>query len=204
MTAAVAAAVAFLARLLGASVRWVDTAPAPGRRVYFANHASHLDFVLIWSALPGALRARTRPVAAADYWTASRPRRYLAERVFRALLVERGGSGVGRLRAQLERMVAALDAGDSLILFPEGTRGAGGGMAPFQGGLYYLARQRPEVALVPVHLHNTQRILPKGEPIPVPLLGRVSFGPPLRLEGGETREDFLARARATVARLEPA
>ncbi len=101
-------------------------------------------------------------------------------------------------------MVAALDDGDSLILFPEGTRGGGGGMAPFQGGLYYLARQRPEVALVPVHLHNLHRILPKGEAVPVPLLGCVSFGPPLRLEAGETKETFLERARAAVARLEPA
>lgn len=105
------------------------------------------------------------------------------------------------MKAQLERMVAALSAGDSLILFPEGTRGASAEMAPFQGGLFHLARQRPTVDLVPVHLHNLHRVMPKGEFDPVPLLSRVSFGPPLRLEPGETKAAFLARARGAIARL---
>src|SRR5690348_16729398 len=89
-------ALARLARLIaGASVRW--TAP-PGppdvQRVYFGNHTSHLDFILIWSALPAAARARTRPIAGADYWGRGRVRRYLATRVFRAVLIERGAHGV--------------------------------------------------------------------------------------------------------------
>ena len=205
MSAVLAGGLAILARLTsGARVRWVDARPEPGQRIYFANHTSHLDFVVLWSALPRDLRARTRPVAAQDYWAAGRLRRYVALRLFRAVLVERGGGSVGQVRAQLDRLVAALDEGSSLILFPEGTRGAGPRMGPFKSGLYALARQRPAVDLVPVHLHNLHRIMPKGEVLPVPLLGCVSFGPPLRLREGEGKAAFLARARAAIERLAPA
>lgn len=202
MSALLAGGLARVARIVGgAEVRWVDGRPESGRRIFFANHASHLDFVVLWAVLPPALRASTRPVAAEDYWTADPFRRYLAMEVFRALLVRRGGGSVEQVKAQLERMVAALDAGDSLILFPEGTRGPGAEMAPFQSGLYHLARRRPQVDLVPVHLHNLHRVMPKGEFLPVPLRSRVSFGPPLRLEPGETKAAFLARARGAIERL---
>jgi 1-acyl-sn-glycerol-3-phosphate acyltransferase len=204
MSAPLAAVLAKLARLTsGASVRWVESCPAPGPRVYFANHTSHLDFVVLWSALPPELRDRTRPVAARDYWAAGPLRRYMAARVFRAVLVDRGGGSPGQVRGQLERLVAALDEGSALILFPEGTRGPGPAMGQFRSGLYYLARQRPQIDLVPVHLHNLHRILPKGAWLPVPLLSGVSFGPPLRLQEGEGKAPFLARARAAIEALEP-
>jgi 1-acyl-sn-glycerol-3-phosphate acyltransferase len=190
---------ATMARLVsGAQVCWAGCRPTTRRRIYFANHTSHLDFLVIWAALPAAARARTRPVAAHDYWARGRLRRLLAERVFRAILVERRREGPNDA---LDRMLAALDEGCSLILFPEGTRGRGDGTAPFRSGLYNLGRLRPEVELVPVYLENLGRVLPKGEFLPVPLRSRVVFGPPLRVEDGETREGFLERARNAVQRL---
>ena len=197
--AAIATGLAALARLaFGASARWVDGAPAPGQRIYFANHTSHLDFVILWSALPPALRARTRPVAAGDYWRRGKLRPYLAARVFDAALVERGAGTVEGARAQIERLVGALADGSSLIVFPEGTRGTGEAIAPFKSGLYHLARACPEVELVPVYLENLNRILPKGEILPIPMLSHASFGAPLRLGDGEEKAAFLARARATI------
>jgi 1-acyl-sn-glycerol-3-phosphate acyltransferase len=84
------AILAVIARFLsGASVRWIDSQPDTCQRVYFANHTSHLDAVVLWSALPASMRAVTRPVAAKDYWTAGAIRRYLAKRVFNALLIDR-------------------------------------------------------------------------------------------------------------------
>jgi hypothetical protein len=92
----------------------------------------------------------------------------------------------------------ALDAGDSLILFPEGTRSNNLEPRPFKSGLFHLAKRCPQVEFVPVYLENLNRILPKGEFLPVPLLGSVTIGAPVRLEQGETKDSFLKRARTAV------
>jgi 1-acyl-sn-glycerol-3-phosphate acyltransferase len=204
MTGVIAACLATLARLAsGASVHGLEGPPRRGQRIYFANHCSHLDFVVLWSVLPKDLRERTRPVAAKDYWEAGPLRRYAATRVFRAVLIDRQGSNLRQLRGQMDQLIKVLDAGDSLIIFPEGTRGTGQEIGPFKSGLDYLARQRPDVDLVPVHLHNLYRIMPKGEFLPVPQLSCVSFGRPLRPQEGEPKAAFLARAREAVESLQP-
>jgi 1-acyl-sn-glycerol-3-phosphate acyltransferase len=183
----------------GATARWLVDPRSERQRVYFANHSSHADFATIWAALPPAQRARTRPVAAADYWTDNAVKRYLSTQVFRSLLVERGGTGGAR--AATEQMVQALREGDSLIIFPEGTRGDGRVIAPFKSGLYFLAMAAPEAELVPVLLENLNRVLPKGETIPVPVIGRVTFGAPFAPMPGEERDALLERARAAVVGL---
>lgn len=199
----VASLLAFAGKLIsGVRVRWVDCLPDTRQRIYFANHTSHFDFIVLWSALPRPVRRLTRPVAAQDYWESGRMRRYLAIRVFNAVLIERR-----RLEGQhndaIERMLEAMGDRYSLILFPEGTRGSGGVMAPFRSGLYNLALQRPDVELAPVYLGNLSRVLPKGEFLPAPLGSSVTFGPPMHLREGEEREAFLERARAAVLELKP-
>jgi 1-acyl-sn-glycerol-3-phosphate acyltransferase len=185
--------------LTGAQARWLGCGPADRQRVYFANHTSHLDFVLIWSVLPARLRRKTRPVAAGDYWSRGAFRRYLIHRVFRGVLVTRGR--VDRADHPIEAMCRAADDGASLIVFPEGTRGPGTGVQPFKSGLYHLARARPELEIVPVWIDNSYRVLPKGLPLPVPLLCSVAFGAPLRLEDGEPKPEFLSRMRQQVIEL---
>lgn len=194
--------------LAGGTVRWARRPTDARQRIFFANHTSHLDFILIWSSLPVRIRKRARPVAAADYWEAGWIRRYLARKVFRAVLIERGAPAADddrntavRGREAVERMVTGLGREDSLILFPEGTRGSGERVAEFKSGLYYLSRERPDVELVPVHLENLNRVLPKGEVIPVPMISRISFGSPMSLREGESKEAFLERARQAVERL---
>lgn len=190
-----------LTRLLSsARVQWVGAGPSESQRVYVANHSSHLDFIVLWSSLPPELRAHTRPVAGRDYWEGGAMRRYLARKVFRAVLIERG-HGPEAARAAMDLMARALEEGDSLILFPEGTRGDGHEIAPFRSGLYHLAERRPGLEIVPVHLANLNRILPKGEVLPGPLLSRVTFGPPFTLGTGEAKDAFLTRARDAVVRL---
>jgi 1-acyl-sn-glycerol-3-phosphate acyltransferase len=170
-----------------------------GRRVYFANHSSHLDALTIWASLPPELRAQTRPVAAADYWDRSGLRGWLAGKVLNAVLVDR--STPGAKRKALTQLTDALDEGSSLILFPEGTRGHGDAVGELRPGLYFIARERPQVQLIPVYLENLSRILPKGECLPVPLLGSATFGPPLHLRPGESRSDFLQRTRSALIAL---
>jgi 1-acyl-sn-glycerol-3-phosphate acyltransferase len=191
---------ATLARLVsGARVRWAGCRPERRQRVYFANHSSHFDFLVLWAALPAELRRVTRPVAARDYWQQGPLRRFFARRVFHAVLIDRR-RGEGQADP-LATMDGALGTTDSLILFPEGTRGEGETIAPFRAGLYTLALRRPDVELVPVYIGNLNRVLPKGEFLPVPLSSSVTFGAPMRVEDGEPRDAFLARAREAVLRL---
>ena len=191
---------ALIARFLsGASVRWIDSQPDPCQRVYFANHTSHLDVLVLWSALPSSIRAITRPVAAKDYWNAGVVRRYLAGSVFRALLIDRTDIKVHR--SPVDVMIREIGDRDSLIVFPEGGRTSGPEMGEFKSGLYYLCKKRPDLELIPVHIDNMNRILPRGEVLPVPLLTCITFGPPMWLEAGEAKADFLLRAREAVRRL---
>lgn len=191
--------IAGLIRLLvGARARWLGCDPVPRQRIYFANHTSNLDLPVIWASLPDELRARVRPVAAEDYWGRGPLRRWLARRL-RAVLIPR--SGITAANNPLIAMEAALAEGASLVIFPEGTRNAEDGLKPFKAGLWHLARRHPEVELVPVHLENLNRILPKGEVILIPLLAQVRFGAPMAPVPDEEKAAFLARARDAVAAL---
>jgi len=190
----------FTRLVTGAQARWIGCGPAAVQRIYFANHASHADFALIWASLPADLRVRTRPVAGADYWEKGRLRRYIIHEVLRGVLIERAGSA--RTTDPIGTIVAALDLGDSLIVFPEGTRNVSDEMLlPFKSGLYRVACLRPEVELVPVWMENLGRVLPKGEIIPVPLLCSINFGAPLRLVPGEQKQGFLERMRRALLEL---
>jgi 1-acyl-sn-glycerol-3-phosphate acyltransferase len=187
----------------GATVEWRCDPYGDAQRIYFGNHSSHLDFIVIWSALPPRLRHRTRPVAGRDYWDQSGARRFLAGSVFRAVLIDRNGSSsdAARARAAVERMALEMGGRDSLIVFPEGTRSVNGEIGPFKSGLYHLSRAKPDTELIPVHLDNLNRILPKGEALPVPMLSRVTFGPRLPTMLDEPKEKFLARARRALLQL---
>jgi 1-acyl-sn-glycerol-3-phosphate acyltransferase len=188
-----------LVRLLtGAQARWWGCPPKAEQRIYFANHQSHADLVMIWAALPQELRSITRPVAARDYWTRGRLREWITTAVFNAVYVDRARTGE---QDPLEPLVQALDSGDSIILFPEGTRGHAEEPQPFKAGLYNLAQRFPQVVLVPAWIANVQRVMPKGEVVPVPILCSVTFGAPVALQPGEDRHAFLARAREAVIAL---
>lgn len=189
-------AVALIKLISGANVRWVGCSPEPRQRVYFANHTSHLDAVVLWASLPQEVRSLTRPVAAKDYWAKGRLRPYLAGKVIHAVLIEREKVNIGN--NPIDQLVAAIDQGHSLIIFPEGTRGLTGEMGTFKSGIYHLARRRPELEFIPVLIDNLNRILPKGEFLAVPLLSSVSFGSPLKLEPDEPKQIFLERARSAV------
>ena len=197
-----AAVTAFARALTGVRGNWVGCLPDPRPRVYFANHRSHGDFVLIWTVLPARLRQHARPVAAADYWGRTRLHRFIAEQVFHAVLIARDGSN--REEDPVARLCAVLDEGDSLIFFPEGTRNTGEDpLLPFRSGLYRIARSRPDVELVPVWIDNLNRVLPKGALLPVPLLCTVTFGAPVTPFDGEASLPFRERSRAALLDLRP-
>jgi len=275
--------------LTGSQARWYGCPPKAEQRIYFANHQSHADLVMIWAALPQELRSITRPIAAKDYWTKTPFRQWITSAVFNAVYVDRQSgtppaapaapveparvepsldapgiepsSGApnplegeqiplsGFVAAEmpaaplsapdiaalapalpepvpptgpapetppmdaqtlrdalppddpLAPLVRALESGDSIVIFPEGTRGHGDEPQPFKSGLYKLALMFPQAVLVPAWIHNVQRVMPKGEVVPVPILCSVTFGAPIQVEPGEERRPFLDRARRAVIAL---
>lgn len=179
---------------------WQGIEPVPHQRVYFANHTSNGDFVLLWTALPAPLRRQTRPVAALDYWLTSPLRAFIGREVFNAVLIDRRPEA--RTDDPVMQMAQALDQDSSLILFPEGQRNSSDAdLLPFKSGLYHLAKSRPDVDLVPVWIANLNRVMPKGEIVPVPLICTLTFGAPLHIQPEESKDAFLARATQALLAL---
>jgi 1-acyl-sn-glycerol-3-phosphate acyltransferase len=199
----VARSICGFARLLtGARALWKGCAPTASQRIYYGNHSSHGDFVLIWASLPHDLRLRTRPVAGADYWDTSNLRRWLIHDVFRGVVIQRVRSEGGA--DPIAKMNEAIEGGDSLILFPEGTRNTTDELLlTFKGGIFHVASARPDLECVPVWIENLNRVMPKGEFLPIPLLCTLTFGEPFKLRPGEARDAFLERARAALQALCP-
>ncbi len=190
-------ALAMITRLFtGATPLWKGCQPEIRPRIYFANHTSHFDALVLWASLPGEVRSLTRPVAARDYWEEGFFRNYIASNIFNAILIER--KRPTRSNNPIETMLNAIGEQGSLIVFPEGGRFSGPDPVEFKSGLFHLAKKRPDIELVPVLLDNLNRILPKGEMLPLPLICSVVYGAPMHLEPGEPKKVFLARARQAV------
>lgn len=188
-----------LAKILsGATVRWIDCEPDTCQRIYFANHTSHLDALVLWASLPKRIRNLTRPVAAVDYWQGGPVRRYMAS-VFNVLLIDRKKIKVHN--SPIDMMIREIGNTNSLIVFPEGSRNPSGEMGQFKSGLFHMAKKRPDLELMPVYIDNLNRVMPKGEFLPVPLLSCISIGAPIWLESGETKDQFLNRARESVLKM---
>jgi 1-acyl-sn-glycerol-3-phosphate acyltransferase len=184
--------------VVGAQPRWIGCKPLPALRIYYANHTSHFDALALWSALPVRLRKKTRPVAAKDYWSTG-IRAYIATNGFNALFIDRNADRSAG--DPLAPLAEALQRGESLIIFPEGTRHAQALPSPFKSGIFHLATRFPDAELVPVYLDNLYRSMPKGTFLPVPLTCSVRFGTPLERRTDEAKDGFLERARAAIVEL---
>ena len=166
--------------------------------VFYANHGSNLDALVIWAALPREIRGQTSPVAALDYWTKNWIRRWISGKVFNAVLLQRKGRPADRSHP-LQAVFDMVEKGRSIIIFPEGTRSPEGKLLNFKPGIFHLKERYPDLVMIPVSLQNLNRILPKGQWVPIPLIGRITVHPPLENVAGEERAEFLTRARDVVA-----
>ena len=185
--------------LVGAYPRWIGSVPSANQRIYFANHSSHMDTLVLWAALPHSLRVNTRPVAARDYWGAGGIRQQIAQQELNVVMIDRAREDPDA--DPLEPLQEALRLGFSLIIFPEGTRQPQPLPGPFKSGLFRLAKAFPQVELIPVYLENLHRAMPKGALLPVPIMSSVSFGAAMGVVDGEDKDLFLERARAAVVAL---
>lgn len=199
---AAVAIVLFARAITAVRAIWSGEGLPPRRCVYFANHSSHGDFILVWAVLPPRMRAETRPVAGAEYWLKSKLSTFIGRDVFNSVLIQRDREN--RTQDPIAQMAGAIDRGSSLIVFPEGTRNqTEEPLLPFKSGIFHLAEARPDIEFVPVWINNLNRVMPKGEIVPIPLICTVTFGSPMQLESGEAKEDFLERLRAAMLALSP-
>ena len=189
------------ARLLtGARSLWVGCKPEAKQRIYYANHNSHIDFILLWSSLPPDIRRQTRPIAASDYWSKDGFRRFLIQDTFNGVTIQRNKENDAD---PLQPVKEVLSQGYSIIFFPEGTRNLEDDvqLLPFKSGLYHLSQQFPELEVIPVWISNLRRVMPKGSFIPLPLLSTVIFGCPLDQHLHKDKAEFLNHAQQQLLKL---
>jgi len=187
----------FLRLFVGMRVRGRENLPREGAFVLIANHSSHLDTVALMSLFPLRDLWRIRPCAASDYFERNRIVSFLSHTFIGILPIDR--KNIRRDNHPLKVMVEAMAAGHCLILFPEGTRGEGEEVHDFKPGIAHLVESRPEVTIVPIHLRNFGRALPKGEFVPLPFFCEAHIGKPPRLVG--SREEILATLKAAIVDL---
>lgn len=179
--------------ILGLNVRHWEHLPTQGPGIIVANHNSHLDTLVLMSLMPIRRVNKLRPVAAADYFLKSRLLAWFATRIIGIIPISRKGSRSNPLAGCFE----ALDDGDILILFPEGSRGTPEQrMAEFKQGVRVIARKFPDVPVYPVFLHGLGKALPKGEALLVPFFCDVFVGSPITYQTDQ--ENFLGRLRTKL------
>jgi 1-acyl-sn-glycerol-3-phosphate acyltransferase len=183
---------------------WHGCEPVDNQRVYFANHTSNADLPMIWAVLPPNIRRHVRPVAAADYWLKNKLRAFIGIDVLNGVLIDRRPEARKEGENPMQDILDALAAGSSLIIFPEGLRNmTEEKLMPLKAGIYNMGAAMPDLELVPVWIENLNKIMPKGEVIPVPLICTVTFGTPLFVGPDEDKDAFLARARDALLATDP-
>jgi 1-acyl-sn-glycerol-3-phosphate acyltransferase len=187
----------FMALFIGLRVRGREHLAGPGPFILIANHSSHLDTISLLSLFRLRSLRWIRPVAAADYFERNAFVSLLTKTLFNILPIAR--KNITPENNPLRRMREAIEAGESLIIFPEGTRGSGSEIGEFRSGVAHLIEKMPGVPVVPTYLVNMGRSLPKGEFIPVPFFCEIRIGAPRMMTG--SRQDITKALEAAVREL---
>ena len=171
--------------IIGLNVRHRERLPKNGPAIVVANHNSHLDTFVLMTLLPFRLLSRLHPVAAADYFLKNRLLAWFSCKIIGIIPIQR--SGITAKSDPLAGCSEALERGEILILYPEGSRGEPERMSNFKSGIAHLSKRYPDVPIYPVFLHGLGRALPKDEAILVPFFCDVFVGASMRWTGDRER-----------------
>lgn len=183
--------------VLGINIRHRERLPKKGPAILVANHNSHLDTLVMMTLFPLRMQNRIRPVAAADYFLKNRWMAWFSLNIMHIIPLQRKG---GKKNQDLfQGIYTALDQGDLVILYPEGSRGEPERLQRYKSGIYHLARKRPDVPIHPIFMHGLGKALPKGDPILVPFFCDVFVGEPFRWQ--EDKQAFMEELNLRMAEL---
>lgn len=185
--------------IAGTNIRRRNLVPE-GPCIVVANHNSHLDAGILMSLFPLRRLKHIHPVAAADYFGKNAFRRMLAMLLMNGIPIERKAAPG---EDPLEPIVKALDEGESLIFFPEGSRGEAGVLARFRPGIGKLVKAVPGLLVVPVFMSGPERIWPRGQMVPVPLNSSATVGKPRTFPPDMDAREIADKLRNTVLALAP-
>lgn len=180
--------------IMGLNIRRRELLPSRGPAVIVANHNSHLDVLALMTLFPLRMLPKIRPVAASDYFLRNRFLAWFSLKIMGIIPIERKVKGVHN--DPLTGVVAAIERGDIVIVFPEGSRGDPERMGEFKNGVAHLARRCPDVPIHPVFLHGLGKALPRGEALLVPFFCDVFIGEPLVWESG--RGAFMTKLETRI------
>lgn len=174
-------------------LRSLDSYPV----IYYANHSSNLDSIIIWLSLTSEERQNTCFIGASDYWDKGIIRKYVLQYIFNGKTIQRKGSLFSNNPINILENI--LIEGKSIVIFPEGTRNLiSEDIQDFKSGLYHLAKKMPNIPLIPIYLSNTQKMMPKGTFIPLPIICQSYFGSAFFFTPNENKLLFLTNAKAKI------
>jgi 1-acyl-sn-glycerol-3-phosphate acyltransferase len=182
---------------LGLAVRHRERLPREGPAVLAGNHNSNLDALAIISLMPLRLLPKLRPVAAMDYFLTGGFRSWFANNIIGIIPVKRGSGKEGGNPLALAD--EALDRGEILVIFPEGTRGEPETLQEFKKGIGHVAHAKPNVPVIPVFMHGLGKALPRGSMLLVPFNVIVSVGEPLY--GTDSYAEFVSKLQKAMSDL---
>ncbi len=156
--------------------------------IILANHNSHLDTITLLASIPSSILPKVKPVAAGDYFGKTKLGKWFSSYFINALLIDRKVSKTDPNEAPISKMLSELDKGNSLILFPEGTRGKPEELQPFKRGIGIILSKKPEIPYIPAFLSGMGKNLPKGNTIIVPFNSSIRFGKPKFVISEDSKE----------------
>lgn len=183
-----------MALFIGIRVRGYENLPSSDPFILVANHSSHLDTISLLNLFPLMRLRKIRPVAAADYFEKNAWISWISKTFFNILPIAR--KNITQENNPVDQMKACIESGQSLIIFPEGTRNPDGEMGVFHSGLAHLLGKVGAVQVIPAYLVNMGRSLPKGEFIPVPFFCEIRLGKPLILRGN--RKEIMSSLETAI------
>jgi len=188
----------FLILTMGLNIKNKERLPnGKNPKIIIANHNSHLDTLFIMSLFPNKIIDKVKPVGAKDYFYSNKYISWISKNLLDIIPLDRKV----KEKDPLKSIYDSLDKGNIVIIFPEGSRGNPEELTSFKNGIHHIAKNKPDVEIIPIYMEGMGKSLPKNEALFVPFVGNVNIGKEIKFNKEEKREDFIKRLEKTMKKL---